>query len=292
MNSRVSRTSFLSFWQNGHKIAKYTGSRISFLYNDTEVMYILNGKIYCAGDLELNAGKNLKVQATDFEIDSANKRIATGNWRLNTRGLTYTLQNEEHGYGLYDNMDLSNNKESAYLGTEVNQYGANFNLINKTAAKKIIKLKATLDNSFEQVRLYAEGLQSGQGSFVVKGVLGMTSVGSSAGLWDVWGETLRYSQLIQYSSREVKHDIRKLEDAGKMIDRLEPVRFKYNEDKEEREHIGLIYEDTEGIMPEICREDSGSKGINYVELIPVLLKEIQSLRRRVDALEKQIGTKG
>ena len=63
--------------------------------------------------------------------------------------------------------------------------------------------------------------------------------------------------------------------------------FIYNNDPEERRRTGLIYEDTVGIMPEICTETEDFKAINYVELIPMLLKEIQDLRARVKELEER-----
>ena len=53
----------------------------------------------------------------------------------------------------------------------------------------------------------------------------------------------------------------------------------------------MIYEDTLPVMPEICheiREGEGiSKGISYEDLIAVLVKEVQELRARVTALERQ-----
>ncbi len=91
------------------------------------------------------------------------------------------------------------------------------------------------------------------------------------------------------SSRTIKHDIEPISDAGEIIDKLEPVRFVLNADKQEKKRIGLIYEDTKPILPEICDEqvegDMSTAGIDYAALAPLLLKEIQSLRARVSALE-------
>ena len=90
------------------------------------------------------------------------------------------------------------------------------------------------------------------------------------------------------SSREVKHDIKELPDVGDVIDSLEPVSFKYNDDKKDKTHYGLIYEDTIKKIPDICNEtENGTKGINYTEIIPLLLKEIQDLRKRVAELERR-----
>ena len=94
---------------------------------------------------------------------------------------------------------------------------------------------------------------------------------------------------VQTSSREVKHDIKALESVGEKLDQLQPVQFKYNSDPEERTRHGLIYEDTQPVMPEICVETDKQKAINYVDLIPMLLKEIQDLRSRVAELEAKVS---
>lgn len=97
-----------------------------------------------------------------------------------------------------------------------------------------------------------------------------------------------YGEVVAVSSRERKHDIEKLNDVGKIIDKLEPVSFIYNDDENKNRHLGLIYEDTVDVLPEICTNPNGEKAINYAELVPLLLKEIQDLRKRVSELEEEV----
>jgi len=101
------------------------------------------------------------------------------------------------------------------------------------------------------------------------------------------GTYIRYATLTQNSSRNIKHDIQPMESKGEQIDKLQPVTFVYDDDPDENKRAGLIYEDTVDVMPEICTKDESSKAINYVELIPMLLKEIQDLRKRVKELEER-----
>ena len=101
----------------------------------------------------------------------------------------------------------------------------------------------------------------------------------------IYGYYIYYNVLTQLSSRDVKHDIKALPSVGEKLDMLQPVTFVYNDDKNEKQRTGLIYEDTIDVMPEICEENEGNKSINYTELIPMLLKEIQDLRKRVAELE-------
>lgn len=103
----------------------------------------------------------------------------------------------------------------------------------------------------------------------------------------IYGDYIYYNHLSQNSSKEVKHDIKPLGSVGDKLDGLKPVTFVYDYDKKEEQRMGLIYEDTIDIMPEICTNDESEKAINYVELIPALLKEIQELRIRVKTLEER-----
>ena len=105
----------------------------------------------------------------------------------------------------------------------------------------------------------------------------------------IWGSgTMIFEGTVQSpSSRDIKHDIHPLDEMGDKIDRLRPVSFVYDNDGGENKHYGLIYEDAVDVMSQICSNNESSKGINYMELIPVLLKEIQSLRTRVKELEER-----
>lgn len=97
--------------------------------------------------------------------------------------------------------------------------------------------------------------------------------------------------LVGTSSRDIKHDIVYLQSVSEIIDGLRPVSFVYDSDPTESKRFGLIYEDVEEILPEICVVHGGGNGmnktLNYVELVPLLLKEIQDLRARVKALEER-----
>ena len=107
----------------------------------------------------------------------------------------------------------------------------------------------------------------------------------------IYGNTINYITLEQGSSRDIKHDIEIMPDMGSIIDSLVPVTFVYNSDQTERKRYGLIHEDTYAVFPDICSgtdySEADQKSINYVELVPILLKEIQSLRRRVNELEQK-----
>lgn len=104
---------------------------------------------------------------------------------------------------------------------------------------------------------------------------------------EIKSQNVYYHNLTQYSSKDVKHNIKPLEHMGNKIDLLQPVTFIYDDDENEQTRMGLIYEDAIEVMPEICTQDEGNKAISYIELVPALLKEIQDLRKRVSELEER-----
>ena len=113
-------------------------------------------------------------------------------------------------------------------------------------------------------------------------------IGTSDHKWKyAYIDTVNYSSLVQTSSKEIKHNIHDLPSMGDKIDSLRPVTFIYDNDAKENKRMGLIYEEVIETMPDICTQDESNKAINYVELIPALIKEIQELRARVKQLEER-----
>ena len=87
------------------------------------------------------------------------------------------------------------------------------------------------------------------------------------------------------SSREIKRNIKPIEHRD-AFDQLEPVSFQYK--LSDDTHFGLIYEDLINLYPELCHEDNeGNKGVAYIDMIAVLIKEVQDLRKRVAELERE-----
>ena len=90
----------LSFYQNGNKVASYTGNRISFYSGNNEVMFIQNGKIFCAGELEITAGNKIVFKAG-----------TTAKWEYNQNGMTYTKTGDPLPFQImnYDDRDYLTN---------------------------------------------------------------------------------------------------------------------------------------------------------------------------------------
>ena len=279
----------LSFWQNGSKVAGYTGNRISFYYGGAEVFYILNGKIYCANDLELASGKKLIINTENFKIDSTGKVTIKGDGEfsgdLRAAGGTFSgeLKTQE--------WIFNENGIECYalpIGTSQNGFMTIRKIKDSTQSKHIKKIRIYIENpglsdfasyDFEETKFYATRPQS---TTSYRGV----DLGDPTYKWGyIYGVTVDYENLVQSSSRDKKMDIQDMPEMGEKLDGLRPVTFRYREDPDKRKRFGLIYEEARPVLPEICTANEGGKGVSYMELVPMLLKEVQELRKRVAALE-------
>ena len=99
------------------------------------------------------------------------------------------------------------------------------------------------------------------------------------------GDVVATGTFTSSSSRKIKHNIQNLVYDDNAIDKLNPVSFVYNRDKANKTRYGLIYEDTVKLLPDICNVTDGEESINYIDIVPVLIKEIQKLRNRISVLE-------
>ena len=73
---------------------------------------------------------------------------------------------------------------------------------------------------------------------------------------------------------------------GETILDIAPVTFQYKDDIEKKNHYGFIAQDFEEVLPELVNTDrKGVKGINLLELIPLLVLKIQDLQDQIYILE-------
>lgn len=296
--------------------------------------------------IKIESGGVLDVSSSNFEINSLNELLRTGNWKFYNYGAKYTSANNV-SYVITDQTSLSSDTKGGLFFIDSNSSGGSIILFTRQMdnsafgellltceSNKVVSLIGVgtryvrlgrKDAPFATAylhRIYGRYYMSGGvdvGSQIYfelsQHVDDETDGLSSSNYWlefsSVWSETsydihinargsikfdtsikagtIYYNTLSQSSSRDIKHNIAPLESVGEKLDRLEPVTFVYDEDEQEKQRMGLIYEDAVEVMPEICTDDESNKSINYVELIPALLKEIKDLRARVKYLEERIG---
>lgn len=100
------------------------------------------------------------------------------------------------------------------------------------------------------------------------------------------------------SDRRKKHSIEELPDAYvEALDKMTPVRFKYNDGTSDRYHVGFIAQDVEDALTDagLCGKDFGgfvdlngdgeTLGLAYDEFIGLLLQKMRKMEKKIEALE-------
>ena len=90
------------------------------------------------------------------------------------------------------------------------------------------------------------------------------------------------------SDERLKENIRDADDAGAKIDAIKIRQFDWLESGEHQDY-GFVAQELLPVAPEAVSEGytaDDMMSVDYSKLVPTLVKEIQSLRKRVEELEK------
>lgn len=111
-------------------------------------------------------------------------------------------------------------------------------------------------------------------------------VGSGVSGWPVYVDGQGRLGLLSSSAR-VKHDIQTVGAASQALGSLRPVSFRYRNDPTGEPRYGLVAEEVAEVYPElVTRTPTGEVlGVDYPQLIPLLLNELQRQQRTVAVLE-------
>ena len=108
--------------------------------------------------------------------------------------------------------------------------------------------------------------------------------GSTVGSISVTGTTTTYNTS---SDQRLKDNIADADDAGSKIDAIQVRKYDWKADGSHQDY-GMVAQELQTVAPEAVSGDADSEemmGVDYSKLVPMLIKEIQSLRNRVAQLE-------
>ena len=108
--------------------------------------------------------------------------------------------------------------------------------------------------------------------------------GSEVGYVQVNASATLYSTS---SDERLKENITDADDAGSKIDAIQVRKYDWKVDGSHQDY-GMIAQELQAVAPEAVSGDADSEemmGVDYSKLVPMLIKEIQSLRNRVAQLE-------
>lgn len=118
------------------------------------------------------------------------------------------------------------------------------------------------------------------------------SWGTTLMVMDRSGNVTFSGNVTAYSDRRLKTEIKRIENAGDIVRRLEGVSFKYREDG--RDGIGLIAQDVELVLPQIVGEATSSDGsthknVAYGNVVAVLIEAIKELQDEIEVMKSKLN---
>lgn len=129
-----------------------------------------------------------------------------------------------------------------------------------------------------------------------------------------WGALYATNGTIQTSDARLKQRVTNLNYGLREVMKLRPITFQWKDNSDTKQHLGLVAQEVEQVIPEVVHRDANSKaplGMSYDNLVPVVIKAVQeqqttitslqtenaelkqqnaALEARLSALEKKMGT--
>jgi hypothetical protein len=128
----------------------------------------------------------------------------------------------------------------------------------------------------------------GQTNAIARGsngvVLSFYSGNGGAGNISVTTNTAAYNTS---SDQRLKENIADADDAGSKVDSIQVRKFDWKADGSHQDY-GMVAQELQAVAPEavsVPEDPEEMMGVDYSKLVPMMLKEIQSLRARIAALE-------
>lgn len=234
------------------------------------------------------------VKASDFSANSAIK-FYNSNWSTKYAEFGVVTSGGSTFPTLNINMSNGNSAVKIYADPNGSQYGAietyqgngykacEFRHLNVGGYAKFYNQSGTstaeLGNS---LMILPGGGVDYAGMLLLKDGSGTTQInaGGSTG-------NIRCVSVTQTSSRKVKKNIEPMTDEeGLKVLKLTPVTYDFKSEVQGTNMRGFIAEDTAKIIPELVKDrDSELPQMDYIEVIPYLLKVLQIQEKRIKDLE-------
>lgn len=102
-----------------------------------------------------------------------------------------------------------------------------------------------------------------------------------------WTAVYAVNGTIQTSDLRLKKDIKPLSYGLKEVMSMKPVSYKWRDNSSADTKVGLIAQEVQQLVPEVVNNGE-YLGMNYGELVPVLIKAIQEQQAQIDSLKQQL----
>jgi hypothetical protein len=179
---------------------------------------------------------------------------------------------------------LLNGPNNAYLYSK----GEDFVIGNASLSKSIIFFTGGDGPSNEKFRLNSSG-------FVMTARVASNILPSASNTYDLGSSTYRWktvysNNVLNVSDARLKKNITDLNYGLYSVMKMRPVQYDWKDDSEKMKKIGFLAQELKKIIPEAVAGDENKEtlAVNYVEIIPVLVKAIQEQQQQIEELKKQV----
>ena len=228
---------------------------------------VISGKGTINNYLQLNIQNNSNGASASSDVvataNNGNETVNYVNMGINSSG--------------YSGTGLLAGANKAYLFAT----GNDFVIGNASLNKQLIFFAGGTGDANEILRMNSLGIQPGSDN--------MYALGKNGARWsEVWSA----NGVIQTSDARLKTNIQELPYGLNELMLLRPVAYNWKDQLSTRK-VGLIAQEVRRIIPEVVtgNEKSESLGMNYAELVPVLINAIKELKEEVDALRRKLEGK-
>jgi hypothetical protein len=107
-----------------------------------------------------------------------------------------------------------------------------------------------------------------------------------------WTAVYATNGTIQTSDGRLKDELSPLPYGLEEVERLRPVTFVWADGSEDKVHYGLVAQEVMEILPEVVSvgdDPQGTLGMNYGELVPVLIRAVQEQQDQIETQADQIA---
>ncbi|MGH8444349.1 MAG: tail fiber domain-containing protein, partial [Solimonas sp.] len=223
-------------------------------------------------------------QALRYNV-TGNNNVAIGSGTLlkNTTG----TGNATLGYNTMSANTAGNNNVAVGLNTLVKSTGNNNTAVGAGAGKALTGGSFNVyiaHTGYGGVENNTMRLGSVQTRTFLAGVAGVPLSGASVVI------TSSGQLGVVASSARYKQDIKEIDDVAGRLAKLRPVTYRYKAEPG-AVHYGLVAEEVAEVMPEIVvrNQDNKPESVQYQELIPLLLQQVQKQREQNARLEAEVA---
>lgn len=102
---------------------------------------------------------------------------------------------------------------------------------------------------------------------------------------------LYYNNIYSSSDKRLKNNIEEDGISHESIYKIKTYNYQFKDDNEHRTRYGVIAQDFKEIFPDLVSEDNeGYLAVNYIDMIPLMLRALQDQKQMIDALNSELNS--